>query len=317
MINKEKKILITGASGFVGGNLVRSLVNQGFKNINIIVRETSNLWRLYDIKEKININYVSLLDIEKLNLYIFDLKPQIIFHLAAAGANIGRDSRGVIDIFEQNVLGTINLINACKEVGFEYFINTGSSSEYGQKDTPMKETDVLEPNNEYGITKSTTTMYSTFIGKKYNLSIYTFRLFSVYGYFEDKKRLIPTLIQNYLNLKSSNLSTPNSVRDYIFIDDVIEYYLNIDKLSGDFGGIYNIGNGIQYSIGEIVEKIKNISKSNINPVYGVESIKQNEPKLWVSDNKKATDIFGINHTSIDKGLEKTYNWFKNNLQFYK
>ncbi len=316
MINKEKKILITWASWFVWGNLVRSLVKQWFKNINIIARETSNLWRLYDIKEKINITYVSLLDIEKLNLYISDLNPQIIFHLAAAWANIGRDSRWVIDIFEQNVLWTINLINACKEVWFEYFVNTWSSSEYWQKDTPMKETDILEPNNEYWITKSTTTMYSTFIWKKYNLPIYTFRLFSVYGYFEDKKRLIPTLIQNYLNSKSPNLSTPNSVRDYIFIDDVIEYYLNIDKLSWDFWWIYNIWNWIQYSIWEIVWKIKNISKSNINPVYWVESIKQNEPKSWVSNNHKSIQTFWIENISIELWLEKTYKWFEKNFYLY-
>lgn len=317
MINKDKIILITWASWFIWSNLVRTLVLKWFTNINILVRDTSNLWRINDIKEKINIKYISLLDIENLNSYINDLKPEIIFHLAAAWASIGRDNRWVIDVFEQNILWTINLINTCREVWFDYFINTWSSSEYWEKEKVMNENDLLEPNNEYWITKASSTMYANFIWKKYNLAIYTFRLFAVYWYFEDKKRLIPSLMTNYINWTSPNLSNPNSVRDYIFIDDVIEYYLNIDKLSWDFWWIYNIWNWVQYSIWEIVEKIKTISKSNINPIYWVESIKQNEPKLWLSDNKKATDIFWINHTSIDEWLEKIYNWFKNNLQFYK
>lgn len=317
MINIDKKILITWASGFVWSNLVRTLVKKWFKKIYIIARKTSNLWRINDIKENINIDYISLLDQEELNLYIEKLKPEIIFHLAAAWANIGRDSRWIIDIFEQNIIWTINLINACREVWFEYFINTWSSSEYWEKDKSMNESDLLEPNNEYWISKASASMYARFIWKKFSLPIYTFRLFAVYWYYEDKKRLIPSLVTNYINWTAPNLSTSNSVRDYIFIEDVIEYYLNIDKIKQDFWWIFNIWNWIQYNIWEIVEKIKKVSNSDINPNYWKESIKQNEPKLWISDNKKANDIFWIKHISIDKWLEKTYNWFKNNLQLYK
>lgn len=101
-------------------------------------------------------------------------------------------------LIETNIVGTINLINACKEVGFDYFINTGSNSEYGEKDHSMKESDLLEPNNEYGITKAAATMYCSYMGKKEQLPIYTFRLFAVYGYFEDTTRLIPSVMVSYI-----------------------------------------------------------------------------------------------------------------------
>lgn len=317
MINIDKKILITWASGFVWSNLVRTLVEKWFKKIYIIARESSDLWRLDDIKKNINIDYISLLNIENLNYYIWKLKPEIIFHLAAAGANIWRDSRWIIDIFEQNTIWTINLINACKEVWFEYFINTWSSSEYWEKDKSMNESDLLEPNNEYWISKASASMYASFIWKKFNLPIYTFRLFAVYGYYEDQRRLIPSLVTNYIKWISPNLSNINSVRDFIFIDDVIEYYLNIDKINSDFWWIYNIWNGVQYTIWEIVEKIKKISNSNLNPNYGVISAKQNEPKVWKANNNKAIKTFSLKQTSIDEWLIKTYQWFQKNLNYYK
>ena len=317
MINLNKKILITWASWFVWSNLVRKFIEKWYKQIYIIIRKWSDLWRLENIKEKIIISTVSLTNFDEINNYINELKPNIIFHLAAAWANIWRDWKWVNDLFNTNILWTINLINSCKKVWFDYFINTGSTSEYWQKDFPMKENDILEPNNEYWITKSAATQYSSFIWKTYNLPIYTFRLFSVYWSYEDKKRLIPTLINNYLNWESPKLSTPESVRDYIFIDDIIEYYLNIDKIKWDFWWIYNIWNWIQYKISEIVEIIKKISNSNINPQYWKESIKQNEPKVWVSDNSKALEVFWINNHSIKDWLEKTYDWFRNNLEFYK
>jgi nucleoside-diphosphate-sugar epimerase len=317
MINKNKVILITWASWFVWSNLVRTLVNNWYNNINIISRESTDFCRLKDILNKINIRNVSLLDNQKLNNYINELKPNVIFHLAAAWANIWRDWRWIIEIFEQNTIWTINLINACKEIWFEYFINTWSSSEYWEKNTPMNENDVLEPNNEYWVSKASASIYANFIWKKYNLPIYTFRLFAVYWYFEDKKRLIPTLILNYINWQSPNLTNPNSVRDYIFIEDVVKYYLNIDKINWDFWWIYNIWNWKQYKIWEIVDIIKNISKSELNPNYWIEIIKQNEPKIWISNNNKTDKVFWKNQSSLEEWLEKTYSWFKNNLEIYK
>lgn len=316
MIDKNKIILITWATWFVWSNLAKSLVKKWFKNINIIARKSSDFWRIKDIIKDIKISYVSLLDINNLNDYIIELKPDIIFHLAAAWANIWRDWRWVTEIFEQNTIWTINLINVCKEVWFNYFINTWSSSEYWEKNQAMKEDDILEPNNEYWVSKASATLYASFIWKKYNLPIYTFRLFAVYWYFEDKKRLIPTLILNYINWTSPNLSSPNSVRDYIFIEDVINYYLNIDKLIWDFWWIYNIWNGEQFKISQVVDIIKHYAKSNITPNYWIESIKQNEPKVWLSEQTKTSNQFQLEKTNLYEWLEKTFKWFENNFKYY-
>jgi len=316
MIDLNSKILITWASWFVWSNLVHTLVELWARNIHVILREFSDTWRLNSIIDKLHISYVSLLDAESLGVYINTITPDIIYHLAASWANIWRNKYSTKDIFDANIIGTLNLINSCKSVWFSYFINTWSSSEYWVKDSPMKESDLLQPNNEYWISKASATMYATFLGKKEQLPIYTFRLFSVYGYYEDKNRLMPTLILNYLHWISPNLSSPNSVRDYIFIEDVITCYLNIDSLRWDFWWIYNIWSGVQYKVSDIVWIIKNNISSDVLPNYWIEHMKQIEPKTWVSDNSKMIFAFWSRLHNIDSWIIKTIHWFQEYLHLY-
>jgi nucleoside-diphosphate-sugar epimerase len=80
------------------------------------------------------------------------------------------------------------------------------------------------------VTKSSATLYASYVGKKFDLPIYTFRPFAVYGYYEDKTRLIPSLMVNYAQGIPPQLSKPDSVRDYIFVGDVVDYYMNIDRI---------------------------------------------------------------------------------------
>lgn len=317
MISKNKRILITWATGFIWSNIIRKLVSEWFTHINILSRKDSNYFRINDIIDKINIYNADFLNQTELNNSIDKIKPEIIFHLATAWAAVWKDPITIQELYNFNVLGTINLINACKKHGFEYFINTGSSSEYGQKEKPMNESDVLEPNNDYWVTKASISMYCGYIWKKEQLPIYTFRLFSPYWYYEEKRRLIPTLLLNYIQWIPPSLSNPNSVRDYTFIDDVVNYYLNVDKIHWDFGWIYNIANGKQYSIGQVVEIVKNIAHSDKEPIYGWTSIKQNEPKHWLADNKKTITVFWLPETPIEIGLQKSFEWFKDNKDLYK
>jgi nucleoside-diphosphate-sugar epimerase len=139
-----------------------------------------------------------------------------------------------------NIIGSVNLIDSCAKNGFKYFINTGSSSEYGLKNSKMVETDLLEPLSAYGVTKSAFTLAAQSYAKIYKLPIVTLRLFSPYGYFDGQSRFVPTIIKSCLDNIPVNLSNPNYVRDFIFIDDVIDaytYFLNGNKY---YGEIFNI-----------------------------------------------------------------------------
>lgn len=317
MIWKNKRILITWWNGFVWANLVRRLVNLWYQNISLILREWSNFWRINDILDNVSVKYWSLTDKEFLEKIVKEIKPEIIYHLAAAWAYIWRDWKWVSDLFTTNVLWTINLLNVCKDIWFEYFVNTWSSSEYWIKNHPIKEDDLLEPSNEYWISKASATMYCSFIWKKFSLPIYTFRIFSAFWPYEDKSRLIPSLMLKYINNEAPELSTPNSVRDFIFIDDIVNYYLNIDLIDGEFWWIFNLWTWHQHSIWEIVEMVRKISKSDINPKYWVISIKQDEPNIREADITKTSNSFKIKTTDTYEWLILSYHWYLENKALYQ
>lgn len=312
-----KRVLITGGAGFIGANFVYKFLDLGYK-VFVFERKEANFWRIEKIKNQIELYSPDLTNYNEIEKTISEIKPDIVIHFAAYGAYQGTQ-RDVEVTINTNLIGSINLINACNKTGVECFINTGSSSEYGIKEKPMKETDVLEPDNLYGITKSATSQYCQMMARKLGFPVVIMRPFAVYGYFEEKERLVSALIKAYLADAKLELTRPDSVRDFIFIEDLISGYLsaikNIRKVKGE---IFNMGSGKQYKISDVVAVIKNITKSKMRPLYGNVKIAQSEPKVWVSDVLKAKNMLGWRpkHT-LESGLKKNIEWLKSNLSFYE
>ena len=156
--------------------------------------------RIQDIQEQVVLHHFSLEDREATLEHILEISPEIVYHVAAAGTAVGRAPLGLDSLIETNTLGSIHLMDACHETGIcEIFIHTGSSSEYGRKDIPMREDDLIEPNNLYGLSKAGATHYATYLGRQSGFPIATYRIFAAYGQYEDPKRLIPTLLDAYMS----------------------------------------------------------------------------------------------------------------------
>lgn len=316
-MEKNKKVLITGGAGFIGANFVYKFLELGDK-VFVFERKEANLWRIEKVKRQINLYSPNLTNSAETEKIISAIKPDIVLHFATYGAYqaLQQDINLTINT---NLISTINLVNACHKIGVKCFINTGTNSEYGLKTKPMKETDILAPDNLYGITKSASTMYCQMMARKFNFPVVTIRPFAVYGCFEEKQRLIPSIIKSFLKNEKLNLSKPNSVRDFIFIKDLISGYLltikNINKIKGE---VLNLGSGKQYKISEVVQIIKKITKSPIDPVYGEIKIAQTEPKQWVADISKAKKLLKWTPKhNLEKGLTQNIKWFKNNLNLYE
>lgn len=312
---KNKDILITGATGFVGSNIARKFLELG-SNIHILTRKSSNKWRINDMLKDLNEYDVDLLEYKRLSKIISDIEPSIIFHLATYGGNpLQKDSRAII---ESNFIGTFNLINASKKYGFDLFVNTSSSSEYGIKNHPMEEKDMLEPVNDYGVSKAASTLYCQSTAKEEDLPIVTLRLFSPYGYYESHTRLVPSVILACLKNKNPKVTSSHYMRDFIFIDDVINSYIKVTEKAKFRGDIFNIGQGMQYSVGKIVEKIIELTGDKVEAEWGSKSKWSNEPKAWQSNITKAHKILNWKPKfSIEQGLTNTINWFEKNLHLYE
>ena len=162
-------------------------------------------------------------------------------HLAAHGAYESQSD--VQRILQTNVVGTFNLLAASVKVGVSAFVSAGSSSEYGFKTEPMRETDRLEPNSFYAVAKAAQTHLCSHVAGREQMGIGVFRLLAVYGPWEGPRRLIPTILRRTRAGLPLEMVAPDVARDFIFIDDVIETLLNFGAVSQLRGAVINLGTG--------------------------------------------------------------------------
>jgi len=312
---KGKRVLITGASGFIGANLLRESVNQGAQAF-IFVRKDSNLWRIRDILSSAKKIQVDLGNPRRLKNILKQIRPQIILHAAAYGTR--PEATDFKRIIEANLKGTASLLDCCLDLDFELFVNTGSSSEYGIKKILMREKDSLNPATPYGISKAIATLYAQNLARIENKPIVTLRLFSPYGYYEAINRLIPAVIISCLKKEDISLSSAASVRDFVFIEDVMSAYKKAyERRSEIKGEIFNIGSGLQYTVGDIVSRIIKLTNSKIRLKWSSLDSSRIEPKHWQADIRKAREQLHWQPAySLDKGLSRTIDWFKKNRRLY-
>jgi len=315
-MSTSNKILVTGASGFVGSNLVRKLLQEDYK-VHILTHPSSNNWRIVDILPELDNHVVDLVRGDGLKNLMEKIKPQAIFHLAAAGV-FGGVFPSDKELIENNFLGTVNLINACDGINYKCFVNTGSSSEYGPKPRPMKETDICEPINTYGVSKLAAILYGNFIAKTKGKPIVGLRLFSPFGPFDNQQRLISSVIVKALQNKDILLSSPKGIRDFVFVEDVVGAYPKLIDLASRFKGeVFNLGSGKETSVSEIVEMVCQLTNTNSEIKWGKEPPRSWDTAHWQADVSKIKQSIGWNpRYSLLEGVEKTIKWFRNNLALY-
>jgi nucleoside-diphosphate-sugar epimerase len=306
--------LITGASGFIGSIIVRRLVGQ-HKNVHLVLRNDSNPWRINTILDKVKIHISDLSRLSDLVEIIKETKPNIIYHLATNGGYSYQNDAD--QIINTNILGTWNLLKACNSTDYDLFVNTGSSSEYGFKKLPMRETDLLEPASYYAVTKCTQTLLCRYVARQEKRPIVTLRPFSVYGPYEEPKRFIPTLMRSLFFGKTMKLVAPDIARDEVYVDDVADAYLKIDELKHNSGEYFNIGTGTQSTLKDIVDLTVKVTGKTSTFRWSTMKNRQWDTTSWVADISKAKLLLHWTpKTSLKEGLKKTWKWFQNNSHYY-
>jgi nucleoside-diphosphate-sugar epimerase len=311
------KIIVTGASGFVGANLVKKIMNKN--EIHIFTRKESDTWRLNDIKSEINVQTINFENKNKIQSVVNKIKPDYVFHLATYGGYpFQQDVKTIVD---SNIQNSINLMQSLSEYGrLEKFINIGSSSEYGPKTKPMKEIDLASPIFPYGIAKLTQTNFAKYFFIKNGLPSVTLRLFSVYGPLEEPGRLIYDIMTSVLRKNLLKLASKKAKRDFIFIEDVIEAIEKTSKTPNIEGGIFNVGSGKEYSVEGTVNIVQSKLKKDLKVSWG-NNEKQRSFETnnhWIADiSKIKKEVKWKPKVNFEKGLEKTFEWYENNANTYK
>jgi len=305
---KNKTVLVTGGSGFIGANLTRSLINQSAK-VNLFLRPKAKIWRLKEILGKIKIHNVDITNQQSVNRAVKKIKPEVIFHLAVYGAYPKQSDFSAT--IKTNILGTTNLLESIKN-SQTIMVNTGTSSEYGYKNKPMKETDSLEPTFFYAASKATTSYLCRVFSKQFNQPIITLRPFSIYGDWEEPDRFIPTIINNCLKNQPIKLVAGKQVRDWLYVEDMVGAYLMAGQRTDLRGEIFNIGSGKQVLVSEVARKIIQLINNQVPVKLGAYQPRQWEADNWEADITKAKKILGWEPKyNLEQGLKKTIIWWDN------
>lgn len=313
----QTPILITGASGFIGANLLSRITKKvSPKEVHVFLRKNSNLWRINDLLEKVSAHIVNLQDQTGTEQLLQKIRPKTIFHLATHGA-YPYQTKDEKEILETNIICTFNLLQACLKIGFEAFINSGTSSEYGVNQKPMRENDILIPVTAYGVTKAWATLYGQYLACSQKAPIKTLRLFGVYGFYEPRGRLIPNIILSLLKKERPNLIAPHFARDFVFVDDVVDAYFAAAERKNQ-GMIFNIGSGAKIKLEEVFCIIKKIMGVDIDPIWG------DYTNNLSDENRRIADISFTKRnlkwqpkTDLRIGLEHTIEWFEKNISLYR
>jgi nucleoside-diphosphate-sugar epimerase len=308
------RVLVTGATGFVGASLTRRLVGSGWE-IHILTRAISDRWRIADLLPQVTEHLADLRNGAAVEAIVSQVKPDTVCHFSTYGGFSSQ--RDTAAILETNLTGTVQLLAACERAGFKSFINIGSSSEYGIKSGPMRENDLLEPLDDYGVSKAAAALYCRSRALQNGLPTVTLRLFSPFGPWDDPQRLIPYLVKSYLRGESPQLANPRSVRDFVFIDDALDLICGLIERPAGPGEIFNAGSGRQHSVGEVVTLLEEMLRPAHPAKWGACQPRRQEPENWSADLslvKEKRDW--LPRTTMAEGLAKTVAWMKEHLAQY-
>jgi nucleoside-diphosphate-sugar epimerase len=303
------RAVVAGASGFVGANLARRLLRDGHE-VHLMLRPGFETWRLEDVLSDVRVHSVNLQDRAGVADAIQGIKPDWIFQLAVHGAYSSQTD--VYEIMQTNLFGTVNLVEACLRTGFEAFVNSGSSSEYGLKDHAPSEREWLEPNSHYAVSKAAATHYCRFTAQSRGVHLPTLRLYSVFGPYEEPTRLMPTLALYGLRGELPPLVDPRIARDFVYVDDVVDAYVRAAMIKEqEAGAVYNVGTGVQTTLADAVECTRRVLGLTVAPAWGSMPERQWDTTSWVADNRLIQQALAwAPRYDFARGFRSMVEWFR-------
>src|SRR3989338_3463935 len=295
------RILMTGATGFIGSNLIRDLCQTTDHAFSIVKRERSDTSALSDILDKIK---VYTLDPAADNIYeiLAQEKPDMIIHLATLF--LGSHSRAQVPLLvESNILFPTKLLDAMASSGVRKFINTGSFSEHWNCKTEY------DPVNLYSSTKRALEDILCYYVNAHHIKAITLKLFDTYGPHDPRPKIFSILKKGLREDSPIDLSPGQQTIDFLYIEDVVEAYKKaIEFLGKDTDVSYEtvfIGSGQSHTIREVVSIFQEVAGRKINVNWGARSYREREIMIAIADIRKADDLLAWRpRVSLKQGLSK-------------
>jgi len=317
-----KKILVTGAAGFIGSHLAEHCVELGYKVKAFVRYNSKNDWGwLEHSKYKNEIEVISG-DIRDYDSVFSAMKGcDAVFHLAAL-IGIPYSYISPLAYIKTNLEGTYNVLQSAKELKLENILITSTSETYGTAQyVPIDEKHPMVGQSPYSASKIATDQLTISYYHSFGLPVKIVRPFNVYGPRQSGRAIIPTIIIQILDgLKKIKLGNMTPTRDFTFVKDTAKGFIEILKSDELFGEITNIGMKEEISIGDLAKRIAKLMNGEIELLSDEERIrpKGSEVERLLCDNTKLIQNTGWKpQYDLERGLIETIKWFKNNLNIYK
>jgi len=323
-IYSGKKVLVTGADGFIGSHLTERLIREGADVRAFCFYNSQGSWGWLDHADRKSLKGVEFVlgDIRDKGFVEKSLKDvEIVFHLAALIA-IPYSYRAPESFIDTNVRGTLNILEASLKNKVKRIVNTSTSEVYGTPDSvPITEEHRLKGQSPYSASKIAADKLCEAYHCSFGLPVVTLRPFNTYGPRQSARAVIPTIISQLLSGKKElRLGNLKPKRDLTFVSDTVEGFLKAGMAAGVEGEVIQLGTGKTYSIGEIAR----MAMESLGVKARILNEKQrfrpdaSEVMVLLSDPGKARKLLGWEHrTGLPDGITETASWLKENLKRYK
>lgn len=324
MIIQDKKVLVTGAEGFIGSHLVEALVSEGAKVTALVQYNSFNNWGWLDtfhpsVKCEIEVKTGDIREFDSISKIVEG--KEVVFHLAALIA-IPYSYQSPAAYVRTNVEGTLNVMEACKNNSVQKVVHTSTSEVYGTAQyVPIDEKHPLQGQSPYSASKIGADMIVESFYRSFDLPVSIMRPFNNYGPRQSLRAVIPTIITQFLGGdKKLKLGSVDTFRDFLYVKDTARCFVKMAECNESVGRVVNIGTGMENSILEVAQKVA----SALNMEYEIETDilrvrpEKSEVSRLLCNNNLAKELLGwAPHYTFEEGLKETIQWFESNMHFYK
>jgi len=317
-----KKVLVTGAAGFIGSHLVERCIENGYAVKAFVRYNSKNNWGWLEnskVKNEIEVVTGDIRDYD--SVYSSTEGCEAVFHLAAL-IGIPYSYVSPLAYIKTNIEGTYNILQAGKERNLEHIIITSTSETYGTaQQVPINEDHPLVGQSPYSASKIAADQIALSYHKSFGMPVKIARPFNTYGPRQSARAIIPTIISQILNGKTElNLGNTKPTRDLTFVQDTVSGFIEIFNCKDLIGSVTNIGMNEEISIGDLANSLAELLGINISINEDKQRVRpeNSEVERLRCDNKKIMKYTDWKPKyDLTKGLIETISWIKNNLEIYK
>ncbi|WP_334114271.1 GDP-mannose 4,6-dehydratase [Methanothrix soehngenii] len=319
----RKKVLVTGAGGFIGSHLIERLIDLGADVKGFVRYNSRNDWGLLEIIPSQKLDSLQIIsgDLQDYDAVFSAVRDvDVIFHLGSL-ISIPYSYIRPRDTIENNILSTLNILTAARDLGVEKVVHTSSSEVYGTAlYVPIDEKHPLQGQSPYSASKIGADKIAESFYCSFDLPVATIRPFNTYGPRQSARAIIPTIITQAIEQEKIKLGSLFPTRDYTFVKDTVNGFISTAESKSSIGEVINIGSNFEISMGDLAQRISSLLNKDIKIVQDssrVRPLKSEVKRLWC-DNAKAKRLLGWEpQVSLDEGLKETIEWISENKKMIK